>query len=83
MRATRSAPMTRRVVSARPMSRGSRPRSVPKESHVGAAQRDFVELGADGHAHIGAAQRGRVVHAVAHHHDRAPRGLLGPHHLSF
>ena len=72
-------PMTRRVVSARPMSLRQASEIGPEESHVGAAKGHLVELGADGHTDVGAAEGRRIVDSIADHHDGPARGLLGAH----
>jgi hypothetical protein len=44
-------------------------------------ENDLVEVRAVGDAHVRAAQRWRIIDAVADHHHRMPGGLLGAHDL--
>jgi hypothetical protein len=45
-----------------------------QQGHIGAPERDLVELGTDGHTHVGASEGRRVVHAITNHHDGTPGG---------
>ena len=50
-----------------------------EESHIGTAEGHLVELGADGHTNVRAAESRRIVDSIADHHDGPARGLLGAH----